>query len=317
MFKKLIFLICGLFSTLSLAATPNNSVTVVLDWFINPDHAPLLVAEQQGFFRQQGLQVKLVQPADPTDGPKLVAAKKAEITITYQPQLLMQVDQGLPLVRFGTLVDTSLNCLVTLKKSGIQRIEDLKGKKIGYSSGGIDSVMLETMLRGHGLQLKDLTFINVRYDLMQSLLSGKIDGFTGAMRNVEPVELNQAGNPAQVFYPEENGMPPYEELIFITHRDLKNDPRLPKFLTALQQGVNYLVAHPQESWEAVIQQHPELNNPMNKASWFASVKYFSKNPNSLDQKKYATFAEFMHQQGLIGKLPELSTYTVTYKEPTE
>jgi putative hydroxymethylpyrimidine transport system substrate-binding protein len=198
---------------------------------------------------------------------------------------------------------------VTLKSRGIRRIEDLKGKTIGYSAGGIDSAMLKTMLRKHGLDLKDVTFINVRYNLVQALLSGNIDGFTGAMRNVEPVQLNQSGHPAQIFYPEENGFPKYEELIFVTDKEMESDPRLTRFLKALHQGVDYLSAHPQESWEAAIKRYPELNNEVNKASWFASIPYFSKNPALLEKNEYQVFAEFMHQQGLIKKVPALSAYT--------
>src|ERR1700723_219532 len=101
----------------AFGAEPSNSnskpLTVVLDWFVNPNHAPLLVAQEKGFFKQQGLQVRLLAPTDPNDGPKLVATHKAEIALTYQPQLLLQINQGLPLMRFATLVNTPLNCLVT------------------------------------------------------------------------------------------------------------------------------------------------------------------------------------------------------------
>ena len=76
----------------------------------------------------------------------------------------------------------------------------------------------------------------------------------------------------------------------------------------MQQAVQYLTEHPQESWAAAIKQYPELNNEMTKASWFASIRYFSKNPAALDKNKYRAFARFMQQQGLIKKVPELSTY---------
>lgn len=313
MIKKIVFFILMMLAVVTYARAPaDQPLTVVLDWFINPDHAPLLVADQQGFFKQQGLAVKLMQPADPMDGPKLVAAKQADVAVTYQPQLLMQIDQGLPLVRFGSLVDAPLDCLVTLQSLGIQQIADLKGRTIGYSSGGIDSAMLQTMLKAHQLTLSDVTFINVRYDLVQALLSTKIAAFTGGMRNVEPIQLQQSGHPARVFYPEENGFPPYDELIYVTHKDKAKDPRLVKFLAALQQGVDYLVAHPQQSWEAAIKQHPELNNPVNKASWFASTQYFSKHPAALDRQKYLAFAQFMQKQGLIKKAPALPDYTVQW-----
>ena len=310
MINKLLGFLLLIFSCVASAQENTQSLTVALDWFVNPDHAPLIVAQQQGFFQQQGLQVKLLQPSDPADGPKLVAAKKAEVAITYQPELLMQIDQGLPLIRFGSLVDSPLDCLVTLKVNNINHIQDLKNKTIGYSSGGIDSAMLSTMLGHQGLTLNDVKFINVRYDLVQALLSKKIDAFTGGMRNVEPLQLDQSGHPSQVFYPEQYGFPQYDELIFVTNREFKNDPRLVKFLSAEQQAVSYLIAHPEESWQAAIKRYPELNNAVNKASWMASVKYFSKNPFALDKAKYNTFAEFMAQQKLIKHAPELTAYTI-------
>jgi putative hydroxymethylpyrimidine transport system substrate-binding protein len=127
-----------IFILLSLAsvcygAKPEKLV-ILLDWFANPNHAPLFVAQQQGYFKEYGLDVELLGPADPSDPPKLVAAGKADIAITYQPQFMEQVDQGLPLIRIGTLIDKPLACLVVLKKGPIQSIQDLKGKRIGYSS---------------------------------------------------------------------------------------------------------------------------------------------------------------------------------------
>lgn len=307
MIKKLLF---SIFLAAFFSFAEARPLTVVLDWFINPDHAPLLVAEQQGFFQQENLQVKIIQPSDPSDGPKLVAAGKADIAIDYQPALLMQLEQGLPLVRFGVLVDSPLDCLVTLKSADIQRIEDLKGKTVGYSAGGIDSAMMQTMLRNHQMSFADIHFINVSFDLVQGLLTKRIDAFTGGMRNVEPIELDILGHPAQVFYPEKNGFPPYDELIFVTNRDKKSDPWLAGFLRAVQRGTEYLIAHPGESWVAVIKQHPELNNPVNKASWMASIKYFARNPATLDKAKYQAFTQFMHKQGVIKKIPNLDDYTV-------
>ena len=84
-----------------------DELTVILDWFVNPDHAPLIVANEAGFFSEVGLEVELVAPANPNDPPKLVAAGKADLAISYQPQLHLQVDQGLPLMRIATVVGDS------------------------------------------------------------------------------------------------------------------------------------------------------------------------------------------------------------------
>ena len=119
-----------------LAATSSafaaDKMTVLLDWFVNPDHAPLYVALERGYFRDAGLEIDFKAPADPNAPPKLVAAGKADLAVSYQPQLHVQIDRGLPLVRVATLVATPLSSLVVLRDSGIRSIADLKGKIFKY-----------------------------------------------------------------------------------------------------------------------------------------------------------------------------------------
>ena len=143
-----------LFITLVLPAAPvraGEKFTVLLDWFVNPDHAPLYVALEKGFFTAKGLDVELIAPSNPNDPPRLVAAGQADIAVSYQHQHQMQVDQGLPLMRIATLIATPLNCLVVLADGKIKNIADLKGKTIGYSVGGFETALLQTMLEKEGL----------------------------------------------------------------------------------------------------------------------------------------------------------------------
>ena len=116
-----------------IAANPafaQDKMTLLLDWFINPDHGPIIVAEEKGFFADQNLEVEIVAPSDPADPPKLVAAGKADLAVSYQPSQHLQVAEGLPLMRVGTLVATPLNCLLVLEDGPIKTISDLKGKKL-------------------------------------------------------------------------------------------------------------------------------------------------------------------------------------------
>ena len=191
--------------------TKPHTLTVILDWFPNPDHAPIFVAKQQGYFKQQGLDVTLIGPADPDDPPKLVAAGKADIAVTYQPQFILQQQAGLPLTQVGTLVATPLNTLVVLKDGPIKSIKDLKGKTIGSSITGADNIMLKAMLASAGMTMEDVTLVNVHYDLTQALLTKKVDAVSGIFRNYELLQLALAGHPGRAFYPEEYGIPPYSE----------------------------------------------------------------------------------------------------------
>lgn len=310
--KKLLLIALSLLASASFAAKPAHSkLTVILDWFPNPDHAPLVIAQQKGYFKEQGLDVTLVGPADPNDPPKLVAAGKADIGITYEPQFMEQVDQGLPLIRIGTLIDKPLNCLVVMNDSGIKSLADLKGKRIGSTNGGLTSVMINNLLKDQGLSKDDVTLVNVRYSLTQALLSHKVDAVTGMNRNVEVPQLEARNKKVHAFFPEEHGIPNYSELIFISNTANIHDKRLPKFLAAVKQAVQYLDEHPKESWQLFAKQYPESNNKVNQEAWFATLPYFAEEPGQFNEQEWKSFADFMEKNQLIKKAQPLSKYAVT------
>src|SRR3972149_4504635 len=132
------------------SARAAEKLTVMLDCFLNPDQGPLVVALEKGYFAADGLEVELIEPADPNDPPKLVAAGQADVAITYQPQLHVQAAAGLPLTRIGTLLATPLNTLLVLDEGPIATIADLKGRTVGFSVGGFEDAMLRAMLAQHG-----------------------------------------------------------------------------------------------------------------------------------------------------------------------
>ncbi|KKK58261.1 hypothetical protein LCGC14_3046220, partial [marine sediment metagenome] len=137
------------FAAALLAASPalaQDKMTLILDWFVNPDHGPIIVAQEQGYFADQDLEVEVIAPADPSDPPKMAAAGKADLAISYQPQLHLQVAEGLPLRRVGTLVATPLNCLLVLEDGPIKTIADLAGRKVGFSVAGVEEALLTAIL---------------------------------------------------------------------------------------------------------------------------------------------------------------------------
>lgn len=304
-FIYLLLIICGP----TFATDKQKPLIVVLDWFINPNHAPLFVAEQEGFFAKQGLEVKFIPPADTSEGEKMVAVNQADIAVTYQPALMYKVSSGLPLIRFATLINMPLNALVVLKNSSIHTVKDLKGKRIGYSTPGLDNILLTPMFKNTGLDIKDIELLNVKFNLTQALLTGKIDGFTGAMRNFEPIAIELSGSSVRTFYPEKYGFPNYDELILVTNKNKINDPNLVKFTKALKQGVAYLQKNPQKCWEKFAKNHPELNNTLNEKSWFLTLPYFAYDPAKLDKTRYQKLANFMYKENLIPHIPDIDSYT--------
>ena len=295
------------------AASPvmaQDKLTVLLDWFVNPDHAPLIVAQEKGFFKAAGLEVELIAPADPSLPPKLVAAGKADLAVSYQPQLHVQVGQGLPLIRIGTLVSTPLNSLVVLRDGPIKKIADLKGKKVGFSVGGFEDALLQTMLVKHGLTLKDVELINVNFSLSPALIAGKVDAVIGAFRNFELNQMDIIKRPGRAFFPEEEGVPAYDELIVVAKKDKAHDPRYRRFLDAVENAVTFLINHPDDAWKLFIKNNKKLDNELNRRAWRDTLPRFALRPAAFDNVRYQRFAAFLKKQGLIKKVLPVSDYAV-------
>jgi len=292
------------------SAQAADKLTVMLDWFINPDHTTLIIAKEKGFFAQAGLDVEMIAPADPNDPPKLVAARKADLAISYQPQLHRQVDQGLPLRRIATLVSTPLSSLVVLEDGPIKSIADLKGKKVGFSVGGFEDAILGAMLKKAGLKLSDVTLINVNFSLSPSLISGQVDAVIGAYRNFELNQMDIVKHPGRAFHVEEEGVPAYDELIIVAHAERLGDARLKRFVDALEAAAQFLVNHPKEGWTLFIKGNKELNNELNKRAFRDTLPRFALRPAALDQGRYRRMAQFLKDQGLIKRVLSIDKYAV-------
>lgn len=300
----------ALMLSLGRPAQAAEPLTVLLDWFVNPDHAPLVVAQAQGFFADEGLAVELIAPADPNDPPKLVAAGQAALAVSYQPQLHLQVAEDLPLIRIGTLVATPLNSLVVLDDSPVQGLADLAGRKVGFSVGGFEDALLGAMLASVDLSIDDVELVNVNFSLSPSLVSGQVDAVIGAFRNFELNQMDIIGKPGRAFYVEEHGVPAYDELIFIAHSDKLDDPRLPAFLRAVERATQYLVNHPKASWDLFIKAYPDLDDELNRRAWGDTLPRFALRPAALDSGRYARFAAFLVEQGMIPEALPVARYGV-------
>ena len=309
------FIVAVLLGGVSKPLAASEKMTVVLDWFVNPDHGPLFIALEKGFFSRQGLDVSFQVPSNPNDPPKLVAAKNADIAVSYQPQHYLHVDQGLPLVRIATLVATPLNTLVVLADSDIKNLSQLKGKTVGYSIGGFETVILKVMLESQGLSPDTVKLVNVNFSLSPSLFSKSTDAVIGAFRNFELNQMDIEGRPGRAFYVEEYGIPSYDELILVTHQDYVKETKFRKFIDALEEGVQFLVNHPDESWKIFIRGRKDLDNQLNRLAWRDTLPRFALRPGALDRARYQRFAKFLKKHGLIKKIPQLDLYAVELPLP--
>lgn len=293
------FALAAALAVLVQPALAADKVTLLLDWFVNPDHAPIIIAREKGFFADAGLEVDVVAPADPADPPKLVAAGKADYAISYQPQLHLQVHEGLPLKRVGTLIATPLNCLMVKADGPVQQIADLKGKKIGYSVSGVEDALVSQILKTAGLSMSDVQMVNVNWSLSPALIAGQVDATIGAYRNFELTQMRLEGAEGKCFFVEEQGVPTYDELIFVANPTRMDLDRTRRLLQAVERGAQYMVNHPEESWQLFSATAPDLSDELNAQAWKDTLPRFSQSPAALDQGRYARFEQFLKDARLI------------------
>ena len=220
--------------------------------------------------------------------------------------------EGLPLVRIGTLVATPLNSLVVLADGPIHAIADLKDKKVGISVAGFDDALLGAMLEANGLSLADVEVVNVNFSLSPSLLSGQVDAVIGAYRNFELNQMAIEGRPGRAFYVEEQGVPPFDELIYVASQDAVADPAkrdaLQRFLVATEEATQWLLNHPDEAWETFKASNPELDDELNARAWRDTLTRFALRPAALDHHRYDRFARFLQAKGIVKDVAPLEGY---------
>ena len=297
-----------LLSANKLAA--KDKMTLLLDWFINPDHGPIIIAKEKGYFSDQNLEIEIIAPADPSAPPKLVAAGQADLAVSYQPQLHLQLTQGLPLIRVGTLVATPLNCLLVLENGPIKTPQSLSGKKIGFSVAGVEEILLSAILEKYGVKIEDVELVNVNFSLSPSLMSGQVDAVIGAFRNFELNQMKIENVPGKCFFLEEEGVPPYDELIYVANSKNIDKEKIRKFLKATELATQFIINNPEESWKIFASTSKELDDQLNKMAWADTIPRFALRPPAFDAGRYLEFQDFLLQNKLINKALPISKIAI-------
>ncbi|MHC0612880.1 MULTISPECIES: ABC transporter substrate-binding protein [Komagataeibacter] len=292
-------------------AAGGEKFTVILDWLLNVNHAVLFAAQECGAFTRAGLDVELISPSDPDSPSRLVMAGQADVALGYGTQINLLVDRGLQLLRFGTLIDRPINVIAAMGNGSIRNLADLKGRRVGISVSGVEESLLAAMLHSVGLSISDVTVTKVNYQMVTALLTNRIDAAIGAYRNAEVLEIEQTSGVAPViFAPEDHGVPMYDELIVLTRQDLRNDPRMARFVAAIAQGREALVAHPDDMRRAFVARHPEQDTPILEKAWAMTIGWIPESPGHLDTARYEAFEKFCLSYGVISKLAPLDSFAM-------
>ncbi len=284
----------------AVATLGQSSLRVALDFFVNPNHVPLVVCEELGFFAEEGIDVELFVPANPSDPVKLAASRAVEIALTPQINYLIARSEGLPLIAIGALIDRGLGGLLSLRGRGVETLDDLRGKRIGYSLAPLEPVLWRTMLGCAGIGDGEVRLIHVGFNTMQALLAGSVEAI-GAFRNFEPIEAELEGGDPIFFPQEEHCIPATYELILVVHPDLiaERGEDLRAFLRALTRGLELTRTDPGAAFDAFLAAYPDLDDELNRRSFEATLPLYADGARHDDIDVWSGMRDFLAAHGLI------------------
>ncbi len=285
--------------------------SLTLDFYPNPDHAGIYMAEKLGYFDEAGLEVAIDAPSDPAAPLKLVAAGDTDLAISYEPEVALAREQGLDVVAVGALVNRPLTSLIWLKRSGIKGVGGLEGKTVATAGIPYQDAFLKTILGRVDLAPEDVKAVNVGFGLLPALLGGSAQAMLGGYSNVEGVDLRERGKAPVVTPVDQLGVPTYDELVFVANRErLEQDPdRLRLFLAALARGTEAAVERPGEATKAITEANPDLDPKLAAAEVKATLPLLGARAGGkpygyMDPGEWEAFAGWMRDNDLIDSLPQ-------------
>jgi putative hydroxymethylpyrimidine transport system substrate-binding protein len=279
---------------------------ITLDGYPGPETVGILMAEERGYFADRDVNVKITCPVTPDNVVEYVSQDVVDLGISHQPQVLMAKDEDAPIIAVGSLVRRPTMAMIWLEKSGIRNLADLKGKTIAVIDFAFEEGLLRSLLARAGLTLQDVEVKQVGYRLLPALLSGRADAIFGGSGNAEGVELRALGLDPVITPVQRSGVPSYDELVVIAHRDrLARDPRpIRAFLAAVARGTAAAREDPEAAAKAVeaareeLEDFPAREGRPTEAEVKASLSLLS-GASPVDPRRVGRLAAWMRGQGLI------------------
>ena len=252
-----------------------TDATLVLDFIPNAVHAGIYRALEAGYYREENLDLKIVQPSSTADTLKLIQADKAQFGIADGIDLGIQVADGRNAEGIMALLERPAGGLITLKREGITNPKQLEGKTVGITGVPSDTAALDTIMSDAGGDPASAHVVTIGFAGAADLASGRIDAFTGFVP-ADGVQVEHTGHPVRSFLLDEWGGPSYPGLVvFSTRQRIEREPALMRaFVAATVKGYEDTFEDPRRSIEDLVEANPEINEALAMASLHAYMPLF-------------------------------------------
>ena len=298
-------------SLMSMACSTEEEavpVKLALDWYPNANHLGLFIAKQKGYFEDEGLDVTMYTPSDPSTVLQTVASGSDNFGMNYQPDVILARNEGVPVVSIAAVVQHPLNSVMALESSGITRPSQLAGKKVGYPGIPTNEPLLDTMLKADGVAggLAEVELVNIGFNIGESLITEKVDAAVGAYWTHESILLENQGHPVNVMKMQDWGVPDYYELVLVTSEDYLEENRdvAERFARAIKKGFEEAISDPQAGVDILVEENPgEIDEGIDRPGADLLVPQWQLPGGggfgTQESDRWQGFVDWMKQQGMI------------------
>ncbi len=291
-----------------------KKITVVLDWTPNTNHTGLYVAKEKGYFKDQGLDVDIIQPGD-TGADQLIATGKADFGVSYQEGVTQARVQGVPLVSIAAVIQHNTSGFASPVAKNIKTPKDFEGKTYGGWGSPVEKAVIDSLMKTEKADVKKVDIIN----------AGDADFFTMVKKDVDfawiyygwtGIEAELRGEKLNMIYLTDYSkkLDYYTPVLATNEKMIQNDPDTVKaFVKAASQGYEYAIKNPDQAADILVKAAPDLDPKLVKKSqeWLAD-KYQDDAKLWGEQKLevWENYSNWMSDRGLLeGKFDAKKAFT--------
>ncbi|WP_411344842.1 ABC transporter substrate-binding protein [Paenibacillus sp. WLX1005] len=283
--------------------TALQDVQVVLDWTPNTNHTGLYVAQEMGYYKEAGLNVKIIQPGQ-GGADTMVASGQVPFGISYQESVTQARVQDVPLVSLAAVIQHNTSGFAAPVDRGIKSPKDMEGKSYGAWGSPVEEAVMKSIMDTDGGDVSKVKSVNI----------GDADYFTAVKKGIDfawifygwtGIEAELRGEPLDMLYVKDYSpnLDYYTPVIVTNENEIKNDPKLVKaFMSATAKGYAYAIANPDKAADILVKAVPDLDPELVKASqkWL-SPRYQDDAAQWGLQKEsvWAGYADWMYKQKLL------------------
>jgi NitT/TauT family transport system substrate-binding protein len=229
-----------------------QKATLRLDWLYIGNNTMYVIAQDKGFYREEGVDIEIGQGKGSASTAQLVGSGQDMFGVADTGTAALAIAKGVPITVLGSWVQKNTNTITVLESGDIKTPQDLKGRRIGSASGGAPGALLPAFLEANGMGMSDISVVNVEAaSVPSSLAERKVDGIAVfATGDAVIVELG-TGNKVRNFLYADSGINVLGTGLIVNNDVLNSNPDLVRrMVRATVRGWEYAQEHPEETVDA-------------------------------------------------------------------